>query len=62
MENLEFNALKVTLHSINSAFAASQNAKQNEEAYRLASDVSEQNLNVMQRLLPEQRQVLYRKS
>ena len=43
MENLDFNALKVNLDSINSAFAASQIAKQNEEAYRIARAVSEQN-------------------
>ena len=43
MENLDFNALKVNLDSINSAFTTSQIAKQNEEAYRIARAVSEQN-------------------
>ena len=43
MENLDINALKANLDSINSAFAASLVAKQNEDAYRIARAVSEQN-------------------
>ena len=43
METLDLNSLKANLDSINSAFAASQIARQNEEAYRIARAVSEQN-------------------
>ena len=43
METLDFNSLRANLDSINSAFAASQIAKQNEDAYRIARAVSEQN-------------------
>lgn len=35
MENLDINALKANLDSINSAFAASLVAKQNEDAYKV---------------------------
>ena len=43
METLDLNSLKANLDSINSAFAASQIARQNEEVYRIARAVSEQN-------------------
>ena len=43
MGTLDFNSLRANLDSINSAFAASQIAKQNEDAYRIARAVSEQN-------------------
>ena len=43
METLDLNSLKSNLDSINSAFAASLVAKQNEDAYRIARAVSEQN-------------------
>ena len=43
METLDLNSIKANLDSINSAFAASQIARQNEEAYRIARAVSEQN-------------------
>ena len=43
METLDLNSLKANLDSINSAFVVSQIAKQNEEAYRIARAVSEQN-------------------
>jgi hypothetical protein len=43
METLDLNSLKANLDSINSAFAASLVAKQNEDAHRIARAVSEQN-------------------
>ena len=37
MENLDFNASNVNFDNINSAFTASQIAKQNKESYRNGS-------------------------